>query len=185
METARKNFTKGNISVFTNGILLPKIPDGFWRACHDYNIGLTVSEYPIKIDIEGIKALAEKFGVEFRWSSSREDFYVEPLNLKGNSNVRLNFGLCVRANSCIALSHGRLFTCTFAPNVRHFNKKFGTNIEITPADSVNIYDEGITADEILQRMSEPIPACRWCNLRNSDIRSIDWGITQGKIEEWT
>ena len=184
MKIARENFTKGNISVFTNGLLLAKMPAEFWEACHDNNIGVHVSAYPVKLDIEAIKSLAQKYDASFSWSSSREDFYIEPINLKGNSNVKLNYGLCVRANSCIALSHGRLFTCTFAPNVHHFNKKFGTKIEITPADYVDIYSD-VTADELLQRMSEPIPACRWCSLRNRNIRPVEWGITQGKIEEWT
>ena len=184
MKIARENFTKGNISVFTNGLLLAKMPAEFWEACHDNTIGVHVLAYPVKLNIEAIKTLAQKYNVDFSWSSSRENFYIEPINLKGSSNARLNFGLCVRANSCIALSHGRLYTCTFAPNIHHFNKKFGTNIEITPADYVDIYS-GLSAGEILQKMSEAIPACRWCNLRNKDVRPVEWGITQGKIEEWT
>ncbi len=185
MGIARRNFTHGTISIFSNGLLLPKMPPEFWEACRNNNIDVHVSAYPVKIDIDTIKAMAEKYGVKFSWSSSRDSFYIEPINLKGNSNGALNFGLCVRANSCIALSHGKMYTCTFVPNIRHFNRKFKQSIEVTPKDYVNIYDDDVTADYILQKMSEPIPACRYCRIRNSDVKEIKWGVTQGKIEEWT
>lgn len=184
MKIARSSFTDGGIGIFTNGILLPKMSDEFWRACHDYDIGITVSEYPIKLDIDTIKEKARHFGVSFHYSQTRETFYVEPINLKGSSDIKLNFGLCVRANACVALSHGRLFTCTFAPNVHHLNHKFGTDIEITPADYIDIYGS-VSADEILDFLARPIPACRYCNMKNSVVRPIDWGITNGRLEEWT
>lgn len=184
MKIARENFRHGEISIFTNGILLAGQKNEFWQSCHENNISITISPYPIKLDTGKIKSQSEKFGVKCKWALSRDSFYIEPLNLDGNSDINLNFGLCVRANGCISLSHGRLFTCTFVPNVHHFNKKFGTSIPVTRADYVDIYDDNITPDAILQKMSEPIPACRYCDVRNSSIREIKWGITQGKIEEW-
>ena len=188
MEIARKNFREGDISVFTNGLLLKKMDDSFWKACRDNNVGIILSAYPIKLDIEGIKALAEKFGVRFQYawgdtSSMHDMFSITPLNLKGDSNAKLNFGICVRAQNCLTLSHGKLFTCSFVPHVHHFNKKFGENIEVTPEDYVNIYDD-VKAEYILKRMSEPIPACRYCRLDNKSVRLVKWGISKGEKSEW-
>ena len=106
---------------------------------------------------------------------------IEPINLAGNSNIRKNFASCIRANNCVYLSHGRMYTCSFAVTLRHFNKYFGKDIPITDSDTIDIYDEQITGDKILSRLAKPIPLCRYCNLKR---RVIDWGISNREISEW-
>lgn len=188
IKMVRDNFNEGSIILITNGILLSKKDDDFWKTCHDTQTEITVSAYPIKIDVDTIRSLAEKFGVNVRWAwgdnPEANEFRVfekAVINLKGNSDVPLNFAFCYRANDCIQLSHGHLFTCTFAPHVHHFNKYFGQNIRITPADYVNIYDD-VTADEILTKMAEPIPACRYCDTLTA--RKIKWSLSKKEISEW-
>ena len=185
MKIARANFSKGEISIFTNGILLSKMPDEFWITCHDNNIGILISAYPINLPMNIINELASKFAVKVSWAwgqgdKERDLFIIRPVNLSGDSNIKLNFGICPHSVDCITLSHGRLYTCCFAPHVHHFNKYFGKNINITEADSVNIYDN-LNAEEILTRLAEPIPACRYCKL---DAKFIKWGISQKEISEW-
>ncbi|MBQ7154192.1 MAG: radical SAM protein [Synergistaceae bacterium] len=185
MKITRQAFPECDISVFSNGILLKQQADTFWETCRDFKINILASAYPIKIGIDEIRATAAKWGVKFSWAwgqeeNSHDTFVIEPINLAGSSNIKRNFTLCGRANNCITLSHGRLFTCTFAPHVRHFNRYFGKNVAITEADSVNIYDD-LTADEILQKMAEPIPACRYCNLKR---KSVKWSVSEKNLDEW-
>lgn len=72
----------------------------------------------------------------------------------------------------------------FIPYVRHFNKRFSQNIEVTDKDSVDIYEEGISGDDILQRLTEPVPVCRFCKI--SDVHgTVKWHVSERKIEEWT
>lgn len=166
MKYARESFPKGNIYVFTNGILLSGKGADFWETCRDNDIGVLISAYPIKIDTDKIKQLAEKYGVNVNWAwgaseHALDTFLVSAINLKGNSNSTLNFALCGRGNRCITLKHGKLFTCSFAAHVHHFNKRFSQNVNITDADSLDIYAED-DPKAILKRLSEPIPACRYC-----------------------
>lgn len=186
MKITRENFPDCYISIFTNGILLSQQGDDFWKACHDSKVNVISSAYPININVDKIREIAGKFGVSFSWAwgeeeSKHDKFAIEPINLKGDSNIKRNFAICGRANNCITLRKGRLYTCTFAPHVRHFNRYFGQNVAITEADSVNIYDDNITADMILQRLAEPIPACRYCNL---NAKIVQWGISERDISEW-
>ena len=187
IKIARKNFTSGIIVVFTNGILLPKIGNEFWQACHDNNIGVLISAYPIDIGTDKVKALAKKFGVSIEYEGGKKEhefdtFIVYPVNLKGDGNAKLNFALCERANDCITLSHGRLFTCVFAPHVHHFSKYFKKSITITEDDSIDIYDD-VNADDILRKLTEPLPACRYCDIIDHP-RFIKWGISNRDISEW-
>lgn len=182
---ARENFSDGEISVFTNGILLPQMKDDFWESCRDSNTGILISAYPINLPIDKIRDSALKFGVQVRWAWNQSDkerdlFIIRPVNLAGDSNININFGICPHSVDCITLSHGRLYTCCFAPHVHHFSNFFRKDILITDSDSVDIYGE-LSAKEILRRLAEPIPACRYCNLSG---KFVEWGISGKKIDEW-
>ena len=187
MKIARDNFTEGNISIFTNGILLNSKDDDFWRACHDNKISILISAYPIKIDFEGIQAKAKQFGVSANWAwkqkeNERSKFRITAINLKGNSSIKLNFAFCNRANNCITLKHGKLFTCTFVPNIHHFTKYFKRDITTTEADYIDIYKIN-DPDKIFQRLIEPIPACRYC-MTSKPFKYFEWCVTKKDINEW-
>lgn len=165
IKIARENFPEGDIFIFTNGILLPRMDDEFWQTCHNYNTGIILSAYPIKIDMEKVKSMADTFGVNFQYAwgesnSMRDSFTIMPMNLNGDSDAKLNFGVCKRAVNCITLHHGKLFTCSLLPTIKHFNRKFGQDLAITSEDYVNIYDD-VSAEEVLRRMCQPVPACRY------------------------
>ena len=187
MKIARENFTQGEIFIFTNGILLPQQGEDFWQACRDNNINIVISAYPIKIDTDKISAMADKFGIKAQWAwgeaeSTHDTFAICKMDLSGKQDINKNYAVCPRGNDCIMLDHGRLYTCTFAPTVKHFNKKFNTNIEITENDSVDIYKED-NKDVILKKLSQPIPACRYC--WPPDKRpTFKWHVTKGEISEW-
>lgn len=189
MKIARKNFSSGHIFIFTNGILLSSQSDEFWQACHDNNIRIVISAYPIKIDDEKIKSMSEKFGVRTEWAwgqnkNERDTFGMFRIDLDGKQNGRKNFLYCGSANGCITLSHGRLTTCVFAAHAHHFNKKFNKNIEITERDNIDIYDESNTKEIILKKLTQPIPACRYCYTASTEQKTFKWHVTKGDISEW-
>lgn len=186
VKAARENFGEGVISIVTNGILLPQQTEAFWRACHDYDTSIAITQYPIKLDMEGIHALAQKFDVEVRWfASDKNVFFSHTIDLEGRGNPAKNFARCGEANNCITLKHGRLFPCSFAPHTHHFNKKFGENLEVTEADYIDIYKE-TNKRAIMRRLSQPIPFCRYCTkyVDLAQRRTFQWGLSKGGIDEW-
>ena len=52
MKIARKYFPKTQIVLLTNGILLPAMPNDFWKTCKKNKIIVIISYYPIEIDIK-------------------------------------------------------------------------------------------------------------------------------------
>ena len=185
MKISRANFVKGDIDVFTNGILLTKMSPDFWKTCHDTNIGIIVSAYPINLTIDEIKALASNAGVKIQWawgqsSQDRDLFVIRPIDVSGKQNAKVNFGICPRSVNCVMLSHGKLCSCSLVPNIYHFNKFFGESIPVLKENYIDIYED-LTSDEILSRLAEPIPACKYCSF-NSKI--IKWGISRKELTEW-
>ncbi|MBQ7216454.1 MAG: radical SAM protein [Synergistaceae bacterium] len=182
IKIVRKNFTSGRVRLLTNGILLTQQSPDFWKTCHDNKVTIVVTHYPINIDVRKIRELAGKYDVTLECSDIPiETFLIEPVNLKGNGSYRVNFAACTRGNRCIMLRQGKLYTCTFASNIHHFCKKFGVNIPVTEADYINIYDENITGEEILRRLAEPIPICRFCDMH---FKLIKWHRSEQDINEW-
>ena len=184
IEIARDNFTQGIINLYTNGILLPQQDDKFWQTCKKSNITLIITKYPINIDREKIMKNAEKFDIQVKWVGFEglkgKQFAMRPLNLSGSGDMKNNFAMCYRACVCIALSHGKLFPCSLAPNIRHFNKYFKQNIPITEDDYIDIY-QAKSGQEILKRLTQPIPLCRYCDL---NFKTVKWRVSERKMEEW-
>ena len=186
MKIARKNFPDVDIQIITNGVLLPQQSDNFWRACHDNSIRVIMTRYPIKLDIDLIKAKAANFNVDFQYydgSQSEKIFMFKiPLDLSGNGNPSKNFAKCGKGNDCITLSNGKLYTCTLIPHLKFFNKAFNQNIPVTEADYVDIYSD-ITPDEILRKLANHAHACSYCDFKNFD-GNIKWRVSKREISEW-
>jgi MoaA/NifB/PqqE/SkfB family radical SAM enzyme len=119
---ARKHFQNTDIVILTNGILLPKMNDTFWECCREHNIKITITKYPVKIDITSIKEIAKKFSVklEIFYENTERKFFFRPLNLKNLTDAKKNFLFCPEANRCIILRNGRL-SCTTASNIEILN----------------------------------------------------------------
>lgn len=185
LKITRDNFPIGDIIIITNGILLPKQEDAFWRSCHENKIKIRVTNYPIQLDVDTIQAAAEKFDVpvDVSWYGShwKHTFVIIPLDPSGRRDIKRNFARCEYANLCIALSHGKLFTCHVAAYIRYFNQKFKQNFSVDETDYVDIYKEN-SKDIILEKLSEPIPFCRYCDF--SRRRTCAWGISKRDINEW-
>lgn len=187
LKIARGAFGQGVINMATNGILLHDMEDAFWQVCYESDINILISAYPIKINIEKIQYLAKKFDVKVLWAfgqkeGDRTTFSGGDINLAGNGNRTLNFSCCIQPGRCVSLRQGRLYICGLANHVRHFNKRFSTNIPITEDDYIDIYQEN-DKDVILQRLVTPIPLCGYCSV-SKPARIIPWHISKGDIDEW-
>ena len=183
----RTIFTYVNIVLQSNGILLPGMDSSFWQTCKDNNIKLQITEYPIKINKEKIESLAKEYNVQCDfWGSWDEDgktSYHIPLDLEGKQDSRTNFVNCFHANQCIYLQNGRIYTCSTAACIRHFNKFFDKNLPDIPENSISIYEAG-SMKEILEFLAKPIPLCKYCYVSKREF-GIPWAVSKKDISEWT
>ena len=182
-EITRRYFPNGTIDIDTNGILILNMNDEFWRALRENNINLTLTKYPLNLDIEKIKAKCQKENAKFRFFDEHpvKDFNHLPLDLEGRQQGESNFYRCYLANSCHTLKHGKMYTCSTVPHIQHFNEYFDCNLHVCENDGINIY-KAKDKDEILEFLSKPIPFCRYCNI--SKRKTKKWERSQKNIEEW-
>ncbi len=209
---SRKYFPRSYIQVLTNGLLLNSMPYSFWQTMSDYKILLRISIYPVlteenfqfcdKIKNLDLKTCTrfEDLGLkEFVCGYKKDDlvdtFYKREIDLKGSFNYKERFEECPmnmharhrstngRLNhSCSQLNNGKIYQCFYVAGIRHFNKKFNTDVKVTEADYLDIY-KAKNFDDVLNFMDKPTPFCRYCGTR---VEAEPWECSsEHDISEWT
>lgn len=186
LQVARKSFPQAIIDITTNGLLLKQMSEEFWTVCRDNKIVIRPTKYPVNLDYDALETLAAEHNVEYQYfgntNTTIKTLNKYPLDINGLQDARRSFRLCHRANNCIYLQHGRLYTCTVAPTIRHLNKKFGLNLIERSEDSIDIYSAK-SAREILEFLAKPIPFCRYC-MPEKVQNGLVWRQSEGKLSEW-
>ena len=183
----REHFEESDIYVVTNGILLAQMPEAFWEKCAASHAGVLITKYPIHLDMETIEAKAAERGVVWRFYDESADYKEKtttfmPLDMHGGHESYRNFVNCYHANYCIYLWEGRIYTCSIAASIRHFNRFFHEDLPDVPENSISIY-EAKDMDEILRFLCRPIPLCEYCDIPGRTF-GIPWGISKQEKSEW-
>ena len=184
MQITRQNIPNGKISVLTNGILLTQMKDDFWLACENYDIIVSISQYPIKLDTDKIFKIALKYGVNVSWftierRNGRNDmFRLQKFDMSGRHDIFNSYKNCPCKNAF--LKDGKIYLCPPMPSSRHLEKRFGVKFDVSQEDFL-ILDQVNDLQEILKFISNPSPFCRYCVFEN---QFVQWKISEKKKEEW-
>lgn len=187
LKEVRTCFPHAVIRLTTNGLLLLKQVDDFWKVCREERVTIVNTKYPINLDYSKIQEKAKKEGVEFRYFEGTGEGIVKKsfkkiINLSGDSDINDSFLKCHISNYGNFLMEGKLYGCPFScQSYRIFNKKFGTDLKLTNKDYLNIY-EVESSKEIFEFVSKPRPYCGYCE---GITKGFDWSRSQKEISEWT
>lgn len=185
MEITRTHFPLAKINIITNGILLLKMPETFWQKCEQYGIVIEPTKYPIGLDYEAIEAKADEYNVAFRYFNKgmlvMESWYA-PIDIEGKQPIEDNFYGCDRANQCITLKHGRMYTCIIPAHAHHLAKHFNIDLPDFKKDGIDIY-EAKNGKEILEFLTKPVSACAYCD-RKRNTYGEPWSCSKKAKEEW-
>lgn len=187
----RSFFPKTIIHLVTNGILLLNQAESFWQVCREHDIMIVNTKYPIHLDFKAMEKTSASKGVKFRHygdtGEKTKTSYKMALDINGGQDPEKSFSECFHANTYPFLMEGKFYACTVAPNVRHFNKRFGTAMELDEGDYLDI-DHLQSTSDLLHFISSPKPFCRFCDVRHrshhhpwqrSAQSMNEWGITSG------
>jgi MoaA/NifB/PqqE/SkfB family radical SAM enzyme len=183
---AGKYFGNSDLSLTTNGILLVKQPDQFWETCKNNNVKVVITKYPINLQFGKIEEIAKEHGTTLQYYGDTGEVLKQmlkmPLNLQGTENNRKSFELCYKSNTCIYLNEGKIYTCATIPYIKYFNKYFGTNMEVSEKDYIDIYAVK-SIEEVFDFLCKPMPFCRYCNTKKP-VLGINWETSKKEISEW-
>lgn len=192
IKVTRETFPDCIIFLFTAGLLLKqweKNPKGnLWQACHDYDVRIQFTIYPIGIDLDGIKALAKKYGVMMDAFSEVGDRSFQgvkrsckhPFRLEGDVE-KWQFISCYQFNESITLKNGKLYTCPMIPYIDSFNEYFNQKLLVSDNDYIDIYKAN-SYEELAEFMTRRTDFCRYCDVVSR--RHYDWKQSDHTIDEY-
>ena len=175
-----------DLYIVTNGLLLMKQNDNFWTSVKKNRFRIEITRYPISLPYKEIEEKAKKNNVEIKFygSTVNEMRIMEktPLN-NGTGKAKANFMKCHKANTCVTLHEGKIFTCTLIPRIYIFNKFFNKDFVVLESDFIDIY-KVTSINNILKKLNKSVPFCNYCDVDNK-ISGISWERTKKDITEWT
>jgi len=184
---SREYFPNTEILCLTNGILITEQTEDFWKEVKRLGVHFEYTKYDINLDYDKIDSIMKQYEIPIKAFAKTQDVLKTlnhvPLDLNGTKDCKTNFLNCWHANNCVTLKNGKLYTCTVAPNIEHFNKYFGKSLPLTDYDGIDIYKAN-NIQEVLQFLATPIPFCRFCNVQGR-TSNHKWGISKKDISEWT
>ncbi len=186
LKIARTYFPYAEVILYTNGLEIPKMKLDFWKICKECAITITLTHYPISFDYKYVDKLLDEHSITYQYCNTpgREKKSIHfSLDLNGTQDPRQSFLLCDMANRCIFLRDGRLYTCVLIPNIQHFNEYFHQCLNVSPTDSIDIYQAN-NSKEIMHFLASPPSFCRYCDVSRRTILH-DWQISKKDILEWT
>jgi len=199
IKIARDCFPYTFIQIITNGTLLltaeSAVYGNLYEICVQYNIAISVTEYPVKLDIGRIEELTKSYNVLF-WNkletesiitvetlSNRKEKLMQKatFDLAKQQNPSVSALMCYFAGNCFTLKHGKLATCPVILNIHHFNKAFGENVRVSKDDYIDIHKAN-TFFELAEFMAKPVPFCGYCDFRNRPHEK--WKTSSKTIDEY-
>jgi hypothetical protein len=185
---SRSLLPKACITLSSNGLLLERMGEGFWRAMHECDIRLYLSPYPIKVDYPALLKLAESHGVSAITvgdatgnDRGKEVFFRLAIDPTGSQDPVAAYNRCPFGGWSIQLSQGRLWPCQVAAHHAPLNERFALGLRAQPEDSLALGDISST-DQIADLRHRPHPMCRYC--ANDRLAIAEWGISRLEAGEW-
>jgi len=186
LDFARSCFPGQKLRIITNGILLENAHEDFWVTCKTNNVAISLTCYPIKLNIEKIKELATLYGIELVFQDDTDvrvkTMSFTPLDPSGKQNIKDSYRLCFMSNSSFVLENGKLYTCPTIAHIGHFNRVFNQDYVVSENDYIDIYKIK-SIDEALDFFCKPMPFCRYCN-KKARVSGIRWEPSKKEMSEW-
>lgn len=179
--TARAAFPRATVALVTNGLLLPKQDDAFWRLLAEQRIRLDISRYPVNVDVATIEARCARHGIELRVSPEVTEFCSAPVAAQPTRDAAAMLDRCRDSRDCPFLQDGRLYHCATIALAWILEERFGRELPVGSADFVDIHDVA-SGWEVLRHLASPAPWCARCELDRSV--SYPWDRTTGDETEW-
>ena len=182
----RKYFHNTDIVIITNGTMLGKMRENFFRSCRENCVQLWVTVYPISLDIGSICELLVQEHVDYVTSNTgvetgaQKEMWAYAFHLNGDRPGQKDFEGCFLRN--FILRNGKLFLCPQAAYSDIFNSYFGTNLPTPEQNGVDIYTVKNLTD-LMCRIIKKNPFCDYCNPLHRQS-PIPFAISKCEITEW-
>lgn len=176
VEGIRKILPRTRLTIVTNGLLVPKLPNEVLDVVRRTKTFVSISEYkPTHEIIDQITSRLANAGVKYTLRSfdSRKIFN-KPLSLMSDGRYPQK---CI-SDGCVNIYKGKICRCPTLMYVFKFNEVYGAHL---PADGILTLDEAPEGAALLEWLKTPVPLCAHCV-----DNAIPWSRCEGqpKIDDF-
>lgn len=154
----RNLFSKTNLVIVTNGILLRKMPEEFYNICSKSNIQISITDYGLpNVDVEEIIHKLKDFGIKanvYRNSAKNLIWHYKQIRLTEDKIDCLSN--CIFKNICNNYRNGKIYLCPHIAYIDFFNNQFETNIQLDETDYISL-NEINSFDELIEKIDSAKP----------------------------
>lgn len=183
MSMARRYFSWCRISIFTNGLLLPKMDEEFWSLCRSLDIRIALTRYPVKFDYDKVESLCRRNGVAcdiFGDRGTDGTFFRFALDPYKRRNRWLSHFRCY-SFGCLTVKGDRLYPCSISACAGNLNARFGTDFSWKPGDYITLSrQKPLSISRILWLRNLPVPFCSYCK----KVQITPYEISKRVKTEW-
>jgi len=171
------------IKVITNGILVKSISEDLLEIIRANNIHITVTYYPCILEkIDSICSFLKENGIMHDISPMTTRFQ-KIYDFQGRGDADYNYETCYWKSGCATLKEGKIAAC-FVPFVLPIASQV-FSFDYQQSGLTDLYEEGLTASKIRERLETAFDTCRFCAHRGVFDH---WGLIKDKnhpdIKEW-
>lgn len=181
MRMLRKYFPTQELYLFTNGIALPKMDDGFWTAASESGTIIAVTRYPIRFEYDAVMKICQSRKVRtkvFGDRSQPDSFFKFGLDPEKRQNPHISHYKCYN-RGCVSVIGERVYPCSISACVGHLNRAFGTRFTHEKGDWTDV-SEVRSAKDIFRLRDKPVPFCGYC----ARPEPVSYGPSQRQADEW-
>lgn len=170
-----------DITVVTNGTLIPKQKKELFQIMKECNIGFTITLYPpTRKSEEKIKQVLEENGVSFGTNREPVINFSKSMQLVPNIEQSNAHNTCVSRN-IFFLREGKLHKCPPEALINRFYERF--DIPLRSDTGIDIYSDEIIWNDTLNDLYEkPVEQCKFCS---EELVDFPWKMQANpEIEDW-
>lgn len=176
LKIARLSLPCSHIELVTNGLLLNKMSDDFFKTCQQNNIKIFISSYSVLKNKEELEKHLLLFNIKYEFSPMIFSFSAN-LNPKGNSEKKETFKRCVHTK-CKILKEDKFYICPICAYIYKYNGYFNKNIP--EGKGINIFTN--STKQILNYFNNAEETCKYCT---NDTKYVDWRSSSNPQEtDW-
>lgn len=170
VRAAREIFPTTEIDICTNGLLVPQMSDELLQTIAAQHVTVHISEYrPVEKIASQIAARLKSFGIE-HYFLKREEFYKFYTQHPEHDGTK-SHEACP-SSGCREVYRGKLVKCSAVLAFERMNKQFGTQYDVRKGeDWFDLHDERLTGWDIMKKLDEAVPACRYCDTAHQQFFS--------------
>lgn len=179
MEFTKKTLPDSEIRLITNGLLIPKQTDDFFKCCRDNDITVCITGYkPTVLLKDKIIDILEKNNIIYSFRINKDEFG-KNIDLTGTSDKYEAVQKC-REHTCHFFRYGKIYKCPFEALGNKFFEYYKLDCRLN--GGTDIYDENLDWSTWLDDLEhKPVDACRYCGKEEK----IVWSVANAPmLEDW-